>query len=227
MDHKKFKILFGKKVSDYQNEPDSIKKYYKGVWLLENLSRLSKIQIDEKDLSIEERLFADLADKYMKEKGAKLREVEEQIKLRNKIHLKQIEFDSDGSILTNEKRMGEIDKIKKENSSESEKNHNGGWIGYIFLVLILLGTLKFIEQWYLFGFKNIDRGLIVVPIIWIIFGSLAIVYNEEYLHKIGLGFLSKSIKIIFFAGVFLFLISIISQCSGFNSGYGLPDNVRM
>ena len=230
MSNKKFvsKIDFGKKIKAAADEHEIVNKYNKDVWLIENLNRLSDEYINLDELSEEDRFYVRLTDKYVIDKGGWLKEFNKQHEVRNKIALKQVEVDYTGKVVTNEERTKEI--IKSENEINPDIHELKGLVVRTFLV-ILTGvlTFNFFKQWFTIGFDKIDRGLAVVPIVWAFFILLAVLANEEYLNKIGLGFISKSIKYIFVIGVLIFVISFLSQCADLGGGdfKGIPDNVRM
>lgn len=226
------KMDFGKKVKAADEELEIILKYTKKVWLIENLNRLSGEHVNLDVLSEEDRFYVILADKYVEEHGGWLKEFNKQHEIRNKIALKQIEVDYSGKFVTNEDRTRKSinNEIEIKNELDSDHNSMKGSVARAFIVIVVGAlTLIFIKQWMTVGLNKIDRGLVVVPIMWIAFISLVILAKEEYLSKNGFGFIAKSVKYIFVAGILLLVISYISQCSGFGGGNfnGIPDNVRM
>lgn len=222
------KIDFGRKIKDAADEHEIANKCNKDVWLIENLNRLSDDYVNLDELSEEDRFYVRLTDKYVIEKGGWLKEFNKQHELRNKIALKQVEVDYAGKVVTNEERKKET--VKSENEINPDIHDLKGLVVRTFLV-ILVGvlTFNFINQWITVGLDKIDRSLAVVPIVWIVFIPLAFLANEEYLNKIGLGFISKTIKYIFVVGVLIFAIYFLSQCADLGGGNfnGIPDNVRM
>lgn len=117
--------------------------------------------------------------------------------------------------------------LHESNPKSEENGQDFSYIGFGLIILFLYFSMEFLSQWWERGFSKIEKGLIFVPVIWILFAISAIIAEQEYLQSKGFGFLPKVIKFIFFALMALFFISIISQCSGFGGGGGLPDNVRL
>jgi len=230
------KVDFGRKIKESADEEDIVKKCNIDVWLIESLNRLSTESIDLNSLSEEDRIFVALADKYVEEKGGWLREVTKQLERQNKIAQKQIEVNYDGTVVTNEDRANGANGNKNELSEDivsktkSENDEARGSLVRVFLMLVLgVLTFIFIKQWMTVGFDKIENYLGIVPILWIVLLSLVSLANEEHLKKNGFAFIPKFIKYFFVVGILLFLISLISDFSGFGSHNfnGLSDNVRM